>query len=265
VGEAVTEIGAGEGTVARTVRKRTATTDSEAAQDDGGDVVLGAEAAHTSHAEHATKEGILVLGSGSSGLVYFTDVAHRLTLEEIEERHPELLPALRNHPGIGLIMVRSETRGAVALGPAGHVDLSTGEVTGEDPLAVYGTYTASGLLRTDGFNYAPDLFIASIYDPQTDEVHPFEDFVGSHGGIGGEQTTGFVLHPVALQTPQSPVVGAAAVHELLTGWLADIGQPAWVARREALASGQSQVDLRGPEGSAGGRGAAAAPSAPATT
>jgi hypothetical protein len=251
VGEAITEIGAGEGTVARTVRKRAGTTPAEdPAEADGGDVVLGAEAAHTSHAEHATREGVLVLGSGSSGLVYFTDVDHRMTLEEIEETFPGLLPALRNHPGIGLVMVRSR--------------------------AVYGTYTASGLLRTDGFGNAPDLLIASIYDPQTDEVHPFEDFVGSHGGIGGEQTTGFVLHPVALQTPQSPVVGAAAVHELLTGWLADVGQPAWVARRAALASAQAQVDLRGGEPAAAlpQPGAvpgavppepAAAPSSPATT
>lgn len=234
VGEAVTEIGSGEGTVARTVRKRTGA--DEAGADDGAEVVLGAEAARTSHAEKATKEGILVLGSGSAGLVYFTDIDHRLTLEEIEESFPQLLPALASHPGIGMVMTHSAQQGPVILGPKGSVQLRSMEVTGEDPLAVFGPYTASGLLRTDGFTNAPDLFIASIYDPQMDEVHPFEDFVGSHGGLGGEQTTGFVIHPTGWREPEAPVVGAGALHELLTGWLADLGQPAWVARRQALAA-----------------------------
>ena len=40
---------------------------------------------------------VVVLGSGNLGLVYLMDEPRRLTLEEIEERHPELLPALREH------------------------------------------------------------------------------------------------------------------------------------------------------------------------
>ena len=43
----------------------------------------------------------------------------RLTLEEIEERHPELLPALRAHPHVGWLLVRSSEHGAVALGANG--------------------------------------------------------------------------------------------------------------------------------------------------
>ncbi|HJU48822.1 MAG TPA: phage holin family protein, partial [Gaiellaceae bacterium] len=38
---------------------------------------------------------VVVLGSGNLGLVYLMDEPRRLTLEEIEERHPHLLPALR--------------------------------------------------------------------------------------------------------------------------------------------------------------------------
>ena len=38
---------------------------------------------------------IVVLGSGNLGLVYLMEEPRRLTLEEIEERHPRLLPALR--------------------------------------------------------------------------------------------------------------------------------------------------------------------------
>ncbi len=35
------------------------------------------------------------------------DLRRRLTLEEIEERHPELIPGLRTHSHIGWLLVRS--------------------------------------------------------------------------------------------------------------------------------------------------------------
>jgi len=39
---------------------------------------------------------VVVLGSGNLGLVYLMKEARRLTLEDIDERHPALLPALRH-------------------------------------------------------------------------------------------------------------------------------------------------------------------------
>ena len=35
----------------------------------------------------------------------------------------------------------------------------------------------------------------SIYDPVKNEVAAFEELVGSHGGIGGEQSFPFISHP----------------------------------------------------------------------
>ena len=40
----------------------------------------------------------IVLGSGNLGLVYLMERNERLTLEEIDELHPDLVPALRAHP-----------------------------------------------------------------------------------------------------------------------------------------------------------------------
>ena len=59
---------------------------------------------------------VVVLGSGNLGLVYLMELPRRLTLEEIEERHPELLPALREHPHVGWVLVHSSEHGAVVLG-----------------------------------------------------------------------------------------------------------------------------------------------------
>ena len=59
---------------------------------------------------------VVVLGSGNLGLISLLEEPRRLTLEEIDERHPELLPALRAHPHVGWLLVRSSKRGPVALG-----------------------------------------------------------------------------------------------------------------------------------------------------
>ena len=61
---------------------------------------------------------VVVLGSGNLGLVYLMEEQRRLTLEEIEARHPQLLAALRAHPHVGWLLVHSSEHGAVVLGAA---------------------------------------------------------------------------------------------------------------------------------------------------
>jgi hypothetical protein len=60
--------------------------------------------------------------------------------------------------------------------------------------------------------------VGSFYDAQLDEGCAFEELVSFHGGLGGLQTRAFILYPVGLPPPDQPLVGAARVHELLTGW-----------------------------------------------
>ena len=61
---------------------------------------------------------VVVLGSGNLGLISLMEERRRLTLEELDERHPRLIPALRAHPHVGWLLVRSSERGAVVLGRA---------------------------------------------------------------------------------------------------------------------------------------------------
>jgi hypothetical protein len=60
--------------------------------------------------------------------------------------------------------------------------------------------------------------IGSFYDPMVDEGCAFEELISFHGGIGGPQTRPFVLVPPRLEVPAEPIIGAAAVHALLSGW-----------------------------------------------
>ena len=88
-------------------------------------------------------EEVIVLASGNLGLVYLMDEPRRLTLEEIDALHPDLIPALRSHPHIGWLLVRSEADGPVVLGPTGAHYLAGGSVTGDDPLAGFSPNAAS--------------------------------------------------------------------------------------------------------------------------
>ena len=69
--------------------------------------------------------------------------------------------------------------------------------------------------------------VNSLWDAQTDEVAAFEELVGSHGGLGGDQTRPFLLYPADLPDPDGEIVGAEEVHQQLRRWLAHLGHPAY--------------------------------------
>jgi uncharacterized membrane protein YvlD (DUF360 family) len=174
-----------------------------------------------------------VMASGCLGLISFPREPGRLSLERIESLYPQLVPTLREHPGIGFLLVRSERRGALALGPAGTHFLDEDRVEGEDPLAPFGPNAADHLRRTDGFPHCADLMLNSTYWPEFGEVAAFEELVGSHGGMGGTQSFPFVLHPAELEWPAEEVVGAERVHRVFRGWLAGLGQTAYASEADS--------------------------------
>jgi uncharacterized membrane protein YvlD (DUF360 family) len=163
-------------------------------------------------------EDAVVLGSGNLGLIYLMDEKRRLTSEEIDAKHPELLKNLRSHPHIGWLLVRSHEHGPLALGPKGTRWLESGRVDGEDPLAAFSPRAAQHLLRSDGFAHVADIMVGSFYDPDLEQGCAFEELICFHGGLGGPQTRPFVLSPVELPMPDDELVGAASVHGLLLGW-----------------------------------------------
>jgi uncharacterized membrane protein YvlD (DUF360 family) len=162
---------------------------------------------------------VVVLGSGNLGLIYLMEERRRLTLEEIDERHPKLIPALRDHPHVGWLLVRSSEDGPLVLGGnGGERPLHGGRVKGEDPLSNFSPTASQHLLRSDSFEHVADIMVGSFYDPELDEGCAFEELISFHGGLGGPQTRPFILHPERLEAPDEPVIGAAAVHDLLLDW-----------------------------------------------
>jgi uncharacterized membrane protein YvlD (DUF360 family) len=167
---------------------------------------------------------VVVMASGCLGLISFPRQAGRLTLEHLQAAYPRLIDGLRNHPGIGFLLVRSEKHGALAMGADGIHYLDEQRIDGRDPLEPFGPNAAAKVRRTDGFEHCPDIVINSTYWNEDDEVAAFEELVGSHGGMGGTQGHPFVLYPPGWSVPEAPIVGAEAMHRQLRRWLAELGQ-----------------------------------------
>ncbi|MCK8679581.1 phage holin family protein [Streptomyces lichenis] len=176
--------------------------------------------------EHGTDP--VVLASGNLGLVSFPDIPYRASREEIDRRHPALLRTLADHPGIGFLLVRSERHGSLVLGPDGAEVPVDDLADDQGPLAGFGPGAADAVRRTDSFPHTADLMVNSRYHPATGTVHAFEEQIGSHGGLGGEQSHAFLLWPVTLTPPVpdpqpagSALVGAEQVHRVLRRWLTE--------------------------------------------
>ncbi|MDT0307880.1 phage holin family protein [Streptomyces sp. DSM 44917] len=162
----------------------------------------------------------VVLASGNLGLISLPDLPGRASREAIEERYPALLPTLAEHPGVGFLLVHGQRHGPVVLGARGSEHrLATGEVVGADPLAPFGPGAAAAVRRAAAFPHAADVMVNSSVDPATGAVHAFEDQIGCHGGLGGEQSRAFLLAPLALSPPAGELTGAESLHRLFARWL----------------------------------------------
>ena len=162
---------------------------------------------------------LTVVAGGNLALIYFNASKERMTLDEIDALYPELTEALANHPGVGILMVRTADHGAVAVGKKGIHYLDEDRVEGEDPLTLYGDLAAAGLRRLDQIEHVGDIAVVSLYDPETGEIAAFEELIGAHGGLGGAQTRPFMLYPSDWELDLAPLIGAPMVYQQLRRWM----------------------------------------------
>ncbi|GLX41262.1 membrane protein [Streptomyces roseochromogenus] len=194
----------------------------------------------------------VVLASGNLGLVSFPDVPGRASRKWIERAHPALLPTLAGHPGVGFLLVDGEV-----LGPGGAAARLDVPGAAEELLAAFGPGAADAVRRTDSFPHVADIMVNSAYDPRTGAVHAFEEQIGSHGGLGGEQGHPFLMWPTELSDPGTELVGAEAVHHVLRRWLREADGP----QVPLTGTGRRPEDHR-PDGPLGGTLPSAGVSAP---
>ncbi|HET7087218.1 MAG TPA: phage holin family protein [Anaerolineae bacterium] len=153
---------------------------------------------------------VLVFASGNLANVYFSLRSGKISIDELNAAHPRLVDTLVEHEGVGFVVGHDDEGAPIVLGKQGARNLRTGTVTGADPLARYGDVDlrAKQLLRLAEFPHAGDLIVNStVYEGQAVNgdltVAAFEEQIGSHGGLGGQQTDAFLLHPGDMQPPST--------------------------------------------------------------
>jgi uncharacterized membrane protein YvlD (DUF360 family) len=172
----------------------------------------------------------LVAASGSLAHLYLPQLPGRLDRDQIEEHRPGLIDALARHPGIGLVMVRDGGTPVVVGASGWRVLGGSTSGAGDDPLTPYGPAAATDLLQLDERDYVGDLVVLGRYDPDTAELAAFEELVGSHGGLGGDQTEAVLLVPTSWpmiiagnRSELLPSLTGIEVHQALVGRLRELG------------------------------------------
>ena len=127
---------------------------------------------------------------------------------------PDLIPGLVKHSGIGFILVNSMSNGGMVIGQNGIYYLDTDKIVGENPLIGFGKNAATHLKRQNSFDNMPDILVNSFYDSENNEVCAFEELIGSHGGLGGDQTKPFILYPSDWKDP-GELIGASSIYKFL--------------------------------------------------
>jgi uncharacterized membrane protein YvlD (DUF360 family) len=176
--------------------------------------VITKGAARQQSEDERPPKGVIVCGSGNMAQVYFDLLPRKLTLVELEAAYPGLIRGLLAHEGVGFIVGYDAGFTPILLGKAGSRNLHTGEVQGEDPLAPYGDpeLRAEQVRRVADFPNAGDLMVNSTLYPDG-TVAAMEELIGNHGGLGGEQTDAFLLHPPDMHVP--PTRNATDIYRVL--------------------------------------------------
>jgi hypothetical protein len=155
---------------------------------------------------------VVVRCSGSMAHLYFNVATERMDVSEIGILYPDLLAALCQHPGVGLVAglergipVAATTRGIVAL--------TTGCLA---PGLPEPGQSVKDLERLLGFPSCGDLVVLGAWDA-LGRVVTFEDQHATHGGLGGDQDYPFFLTP-----PGAPLVvaGVTDASQLYTYFMA---------------------------------------------
>ncbi len=143
--------------------------------------------------------GVVVTYSSSLAHLYITGEPRRLNAGEVEQAQPRLLRFLSQHQGIGFLLAKGEGDEACLFHHGGKV-CGTPESPPEaaeleflrpygDPLALF-----SELWRFASSDKCGDLIIFGAYDGE--RIACFDDQVGGHGSVGGEQQQPFLILPV---------------------------------------------------------------------
>lgn len=144
--------------------------------------------------------GVVITYSSSLAHLYITGSPHRLSWKGVEAAQPLLLRFLQKHKGIGFVLARGETAEEVSIFHAnGRLDLKPGGNPRQEErefLRPYGMpgYMIEELYRFGCGELCGDLVLFGALDEEG--IACFDDQIGGHGSVGGEQSRPFLILPL---------------------------------------------------------------------
>lgn len=142
--------------------------------------------------------GVVITYSSSLAHLYVTGERRRLSWREVDAAYPLLLRFLQTHKGIGFVAARGEGEEICLFHRGGRLCVIPGANPPEKDLAFlrpYGEPKAilGQLCRFADGPFCGDLVLFGAYDGES--VACFDDQVGGHGTVGGEQGRPFLILP----------------------------------------------------------------------
>ncbi len=128
--------------------------------------------------------------SGNVAHLYFKVSRERMDVSEIALLYPELLDALNDHPGIGLLLALEDGR-PVIVTQRGTMGLAEEALP---PGLSEPAQSLQDLARLLSFPHCGDLVAIGAWNARG-RVVTFEDQLATHGGVGGPQDYPFLLVP----------------------------------------------------------------------
>ncbi len=142
--------------------------------------------------------GVVVTYSSSLAHVYITGSRQRLNALEVEAAQPLLVHFLSQHKGIGFVLAKGVSDEIWCYHDGGHICASAKTPPPELELEFLRPYGTPDKLWPQLCKFAQeeacgDLILFGAYDGE--RIVCFDDQVGGHGSIGGEQSQPFLILP----------------------------------------------------------------------
>ncbi len=150
--------------------------------------------------------GVVITYSSSLAHLYITGSPHRLNWQEIEQAQPLLLRFLKKHRGIGFVLAKGKEENEICIfHQRGHIHLTENPRFHQEELEFLRPYGAPYdlLAQLYRFGQGPrcgDLVLFGALDEEG--IACFDDQVGGHGSVGGEQSRPFIILPLGHQVLQ---------------------------------------------------------------
>jgi hypothetical protein len=145
--------------------------------------------------ERTPRQRIVITDSGGLAHIYFAGSPDRLDVTGVRRRLPDFLTQLSGLPGVGFAVVR-DGRTHLAVTRDRTVRFAEGDPGEAHEL--FATYddaalVAAQLARLNSFENSGDVLLIGRWDTAERRQVNFEDQLGGHGSIGGDQGRPFLL------------------------------------------------------------------------